>query len=986
MQNKSFISLFALVFAIVCLYQLSFTWIAQGVEKDAVEYSNGDEFKEKAYLDSISSEPIYNIGVKNYTYNECKSREINLGLDLKGGMNVTLEVSVVDVIRAMSNYNKDEAFNSAINLAVNKQLDSQDDFVTLFAQSFTELNPEGKLASIFYTPELKDKINSTSTNDEVMGVIRTEVEDAIDRSFNILRSRIDRFGVSQPNIQRLEGSGRILVELPGVKDPERVRKLLQGTAQLEFWETYENAEILGAIDQINTFLKSQVELEDTIADSEEIVENTEVEEDFNSDLSIDELSTNSEAFSDTAAMTADQFSRENPLYAVLFPNLNQSNQPNEGPVCGISSVKDTAAVNAFLKMDEVKNILPRDVRFSWTVKPYDPEGKFVQLVALRVTSRDGKAAMEGDVVTDARTDFGQFNGSPEVSMAMNAEGARMWKRLTADNIGKSVAIVLDDYVYSFPTVQSEISGGRSQITGNFTINEANDLSNILKSGKLPAPARIIEEAIVGPSLGQEAIDSGLRSFIIALSIVLLYMMFYYSFAGLVSNIALLANLFFVFGVLSSLGAVLTLPGIAGIVLTIGMSVDANVLIYERIREELMNGKGLKLAVSDGYKNAYSSIIDANVTTLLTGIVLYIFGSGPIKGFATTLVIGILTSLFSAIFLTRLIFHWRLEKKGVASFDNSITRGAFKNTAIDFIGKRKIFYGISSLIILIGIGSLVTKKLNYGVDFKGGRTFVVRFDEPVDNEAIRNSLANYFIDDSGLKMYPEVKTFGDNNQVKITTKYLIDSKELSADAIVSGKLDDGLVSIGDYEVMSSQKVGPTIADDIKVSALWSIMFSLLIIFLYILLRFRKWQFSLGAVAAVFHDVLIVLSIFSLFYGVLPFSLEIDQAFIAALLTIIGYSLNDTVVVFDRIREHMNIFKKKEFNSLVNNALNSTLSRTVNTSLTTFFVLLVIFLFGGEVIRGFMFALMVGVIVGTYSSLFVASPIMVDTVKKSEEDKK
>ena len=986
MQNKSFISLFAIVFAVVCLYQLSFTWIAKGVEKDAVEYSNGDELKEKAYLDSISSEPIYNIGVKNYTYNECKSREINLGLDLKGGMNVTLEVSVVDVIRAMSNYNKDESFNAAISLAVDKQLDSQDDFVTLFAQSFTELNPEGKLASIFYTPELKDKINSTSTNDEVMGVIRTEVEDAIDRSFNILRSRIDRFGVSQPNIQRLEGSGRILVELPGVKDPERVRKLLQGTAQLEFWETYENAEILGAIDQINTYLKSQVELEDTIVDSEEIAENTDVEEDFNSDLSIDELSTNAEASSDSAAMSAEQFSRENPLYAVLFPNLNQSNQPNEGPVCGISSVNDTAAVNAFLKMDEVKDILPRDVRFSWTVKPYDPEGKFVQLVALRVTSRDGKAAMEGDVVTDARTDFGQFNGSPEVSMAMNAEGARMWKRLTADNIGKSVAIVLDDYVYSFPTVQSEISGGRSQITGNFTINEANDLSNILKSGKLPAPARIIEEAIVGPSLGQEAIDSGLRSFIIALSIVLLYMMFYYSFAGLVSNIALLANLFFVFGVLSSLGAVLTLPGIAGIVLTIGMSVDANVLIYERIREELLNGKGLKLAVSDGYKNAYSSIIDANVTTLLTGIILYIFGSGPIKGFATTLVIGILTSLFSAIFLTRLIFQWRLEKKGVASFDNSITRGAFKNTAIDFIGKRKVFYGVSALIILIGIGSLATKKLNYGVDFKGGRTFVIRFDEPVDNDAVRNSLADYFVDESGLKMFPEVKTFGDNNQVKITTKYLIDSKELSADAIVSGKLDDGLASIGAYEVMSSQKVGPTIADDIKVSALWSIMFSLLVIFLYILLRFRKWQFSLGAVAAVFHDVLIVLSIFSLFYGVLPFSLEIDQAFIAALLTIIGYSLNDTVVVFDRIREHMNLYKKKEFNSLVNNALNSTLSRTVNTSLTTFFVLLVIFLFGGEVIRGFMFALMVGVIVGTYSSLFVASPIMVDTIKKTEEDKK
>ena len=987
MQNKSFVSLFAIVFSVVCLYQLSFTWIAKGVEKDAVEYSNGDELREKAYLDSVASEPAYNIGLKNYTYSECKSRELNLGLDLKGGMNVTLEVSVVDVIRAMSNYNKDETFNAAIRAAIDKQVDSQDDFVTLFGQSFADLSPEGKLASIFYTPELKDKISSTSTNDEVMGVIRIEVEDAIDRSFNILRSRIDRFGVSQPNIQRLEGSGRILVELPGVKDPERVRKLLQGTAQLEFWETYENTEILGAIDQVNAYLKSQVVVEEEVVeDAQETAEETSIEEDFDTDLAIEDLSTNSEASSDSAALSAEQFSKENPLYAVLFPNLNQSNQPNEGPVCGISSIKDTAQVNAYLNMDEVKNILPRDVRFVWTVKPYDPEGRFVQLVALRVTSRDGKAAMEGDVVTDARTDFGQLNGSPEVSMAMNAEGARMWKRLTADNIGKSVAIVLDDYVYSYPTVQAEISGGRSQITGNFTINEANDLSNILKSGKLPAPARIIEEAIVGPSLGQEAIDSGLRSFIIALSIVLLYMMFYYSFAGLVSNVALLANLFFVFGVLSSLGAVLTLPGIAGIVLTIGMSVDANVLIYERIREELLNGKGLKLAVSDGYKNAYSSIIDANVTTLLTGIILYIFGSGPIKGFATTLVIGILTSLFSAIFITRLILQWRLEKKGTASFDNSITRGAFKNTAIDFLGKRKLFYGISSLIILIGIGSLATKKLNYGVDFKGGRTFVVRFDVPVDNEAVRNSLANYFVDDSGLKMFPEVKTFGDNNQVKITTKYLIDSKELTADAVVAQQLDNGLAIIGDYEIMSSQKVGPTIADDIKVSALWSILFSLLVIFLYILLRFRKWQFSLGAVAAVFHDVLIVLSIFSIFYGILPFSLEIDQAFIAALLTIIGYSLNDTVVVFDRIREHMNIFKKKEFNSLVNNALNSTLSRTVNTSLTTFFVLLVIFLFGGEVIRGFMFALMVGVLVGTYSSLFVASPIMVDTIKKTEENKK
>ena len=626
MQNKSFVSLFAVVFAVVCLYQLSFTWIAKGIEEDAVIYSNGDILKEEAYLDSISSEPVYNLGLKNYTYNECKSRELNLGLDLKGGMNVTLEVSVVDVIKAMSNFNNDTNFNAAINLALEKQLDSQEDFVTLFAESFAEIQPEGKLASIFYTPELKEKIKSTSSNEEVTNIIRLEVEDAIDRSFNILRSRIDRFGVSQPNIQRLEGSGRILVELPGVKDPERVRKLLQGTAQLEFWETYENAEILGAIDQVNTYLKSQVVIEESISEPEKPVEDESLSQDeFDSLLSIDDLSSDNDMNSDSVAMTVEQFSRENPLYAVLFPNLNQSNQPNEGPVCGISSITDTSAVNAYLKMDEVKNIFPRDVRFAWTeVKPYDPEGRFVQLIALKITTRDGNAAMEGDVITDARTDFGQFNGLPEVSMSMNAEGARLWKRLTADNIGKSVAIVLDNYVYSFPTVQAEISGGRSQITGNFSINEANDLSNILKSGKLPAPARIIEEAIVGPSLGQEAIDSGLRSFIIALSIVLIYMIFYYSFAGLVSNIALLANLFFVFGVLSSLGAVLTLPGIAGIVLTIGMSVDANVLIYERIREEILNGKGLKLAVSDGYKNAYSSIIDANVTTLLTGIILIYF--------------------------------------------------------------------------------------------------------------------------------------------------------------------------------------------------------------------------------------------------------------------------------------------------------------------------------------------------------------------------
>ncbi len=972
MQNKGFVSLFAILFSVVCLYQLSFTWKVNNVEKDAVEYSGGDELKEKIYLDSIGSQTVFSF-ISSYTYDECKSRELNLGLDLKGGMNVTLEVSVVDVIKAMSNFSKDEDFNNAISMAIEKQKNSQDDFVTLFSNSFSEVNPNAKLAAIFYTSDLKDKVKTSSTNEEIVSVIRLEVEDAIQRSFNILRSRIDRFGVSQPNIQRLDGSGRILVELPGVKDPERVRKLLQGTAQLEFWETYEYSQVIQSIDNVNTYLRSQVELTEEVVEEESVV---------NDSLSITDLLNDETLESDTLSL--DKFAKENPFYAVLKANINESRQPNPGPVCGFAATKDTAQVNLYLNSEEVLNILPRDIKFAWSVKPFDANGDFVQLIALKITTRDGKAALEGDVVTDARQDFSPTNGTPEVSMTMNPEGARLWKRLTSENIGRSVAIVLDNLVYSYPTVNSEISGP-SQITGDFTIEEASDLANILKSGKLPAPARIIEEAIVGPSLGKEAIDAGFRSFVFALILVLIYMILYYNFAGLVSNVALLANLFFVFGVLSSIGAVLTLPGIAGIVLTIGMSVDANVLIYERIREELANGKGIKLAVEDGYKQAYSSIIDANVTTLLTGIILYSFGTGPIKGFATTLVIGILTSLFSAIFITRLVLIWRLDKKGTASFDNKVTKGAFKNTSINFIGNRKIYYVISSVVILLGVGSLFSKGLNYGVDFKGGRTFVVRFDDNVNNDDVRSSLAEVFVDEDGLKMSPEVKTFGDLNQVKITTKYLIESTDISADQIVDEKLSEGLSSFSSFEVMSSQKVGPTIADDIKDAALWSVIFSLLVIFLYILLRFRKWQFSLGAVAAVFHDVLIVLSIFSVFYGILPFSLEIDQAFIAAILTIIGYSLNDTVVVFDRIREHLGSFKKKEMNTLVNDALNSTLSRTINTSLTTFFVLLVIFLFGGEVIRGFMFALMVGVLVGTYSSLFVASPIMLDTLRKEKEKK-
>ena len=998
MQNRNFIKIIAVVFAIICVYQLSFTWIADRVESDAAEYAenfNEDEqaVKIKQYLDSINSEEVYDIFIAQYTYADCKQRELNLGLDLKGGMNVTLEVMVVDVLKALSNNSNDEKFRSSIANALVAQEDSQDDFVSLFAIEYEKLSPNNGLAVIF-TSQLKDKVKINANNQEVIDVLKLEVEDAINRSFNILRSRIDRFGVTQPNIQRLETAGRILVELPGIKDPERARKLLQSTAQLEFWETYEYRDLFQSLENANTYLReitaandsSEVVLDESEADLDIMISSDEKDEidanDLLADLALDSLSSDS-----SETLSFEEFSINNPLYAVLYPNVDQQNQIQEGPVVGFCAVKDTSVLNDYLNDPAVIKFFPVDVKFSYTVKPYDSEEKFVQLVALRVTNRDGKSAMEGDVVTDASQAFGQYNSSAEVSMSMNQEGAKQWKRLTAENIGKSIAIVLDGYVYSYPTVQSEISGGRSSISGDFSVNEAKDLANILKSGKLPAPARIIEEAIVGPSLGEEAISSGLTSFIFALLLVLVYMIFYYNKAGMVSNVALLANIFFIFGVLSSLGAVLTLPGIAGIILTIGMSVDANVLIYERIREELTNGKGIRLAIEDGYNSAYSSIIDANVTTLLTGIILYTFGTGPIKGFATTLVIGILTSLFAAIFITRLIISARLNKGKEMNFSNKFTKGAFKNINIDFIGVRKRFYILSSIIVILGLGSLFTKGLNYGVDFVGGRTFVVRFDDTVNNEDLRNELAAAFVDSDGLNYTPQVKTFGGDNQVKITTSFMIDNNDVSTDEIVEKKLSEGLSTSGlEYEIMSSQKVGPTIADDIKDAAVWSIVFSLLVIFLYILLRFRKWQFSLGAVAAVFHDVIIVLSIFSIFYGILPFSLEIDQAFIAAILTIIGYSLNDTVVVFDRVREYMNLNKKKQIHEFMNSSLNSTLSRTINTSLTTFFVLLIIFIFGGEVIRGFMFALMVGVVVGTYSSLFIASPIMLDTIKGKELNSK
>ncbi len=1024
MQNKGLIWSFIVLLTLACLYQLSYTWVAQGVENDAKEYANGSIELEDAYLDSMASEEVYPF--TGETYNDVTKNVINLGLDLKGGMNVTLEVSVAEVVRALSSDSKDETFVATLAKAKEMQKSNQDNFVTLFAEAWEQTANGKQLTSVFYTLENKDKISREATDEEVIEFISSETDAAFDRTFEVLRTRVNLFGVAQPNIQKLDASDRILVELPGVKNKERVRQLLQGTAKLEFWETFNNNEVYPylaeANDKLNKILGNDDPEEEAAVDTTDAVESIEevVEEDIRIDtttvinpetgletvtfdtVGVKEESGNEllDALADDSDTTSsvdqsfEDFAKDNPFFAVLSPAIYQNTEgnyvPGEGPVVGYSAIKDTGKVNAYLRMPEIAAIFPNDLKLLWTAKPFDEDEKFLQLIAIEVKSRDGNAPLEGDVITDAFQDFSQLGGSPEITMRMSAIGAKTWKLLTADNIGKSVAIVLDNYVYSFPNVNQEISGGVSSISGDFTIEEAKLIANILKAGKLPAPARIVEEAVVGPSLGEESINKGLRSFLVALAIVLLYMIFYYGKAGIASDIALLANLFFIMGVIASTNIALTLPGIAGIVLTIGISVDANVLIYERIREELRAGKGPRLAIADGYKNAYSSIIDANVTTILTGIILWFFGTGPVEGFAKTLVIGILTSLFSAIFITRLIFAWRLDNKKEVTVSTKWTANAFTNMKLNFIPKRKTYYIISSVLVLAGIASFMTKGLSYGVDFNGGRSYLVSFDESVSTSDVRNALSGAF------EGAPEVKTFGSDNQVKITTSFMINSEDPTMDDQIEQKLYDGLSTfLGDVtfkefakvNLLSSQKVGPTIADDIKNSSLLAIVFSLIVIFLYILLRFRKWQYGLGAVIAIFHDVIIVLAIFSIFWGILPFSLDIDQAFIAAILTVVGYSINDTVVVFDRIREFLNSYKKREMEEVVNDALNSTLSRTINTSLSTFFVLLMIFIFGGEVIRGFAFALMIGVAVGTYSSLCVATPIVVDLTKKiAIKDKK
>ncbi|MGQ9621382.1 MAG: protein translocase subunit SecDF [Bacteroidales bacterium] len=985
MQNKGLIIALAITLAVVSLYQLSFTAATYTVKNNAKKYAGGNLEKEIAYIDSISTLSKDQWSFLGYTFKECLKKEINLGLDLKGGMNVILEVSVEDILRALSNYNPDKTFNEALVRARQRHLQGQGDFLTFFANAFTELDPQARLASIFGTVEMKDKINFNSTNEDVIRVLEREIDNAISNAFNILRTRIDRFGVTQPNITQLSTKGRILIELPGVNNPQRVRELLSGTASLEFWETYENGEIIGYLSQANNLLREILANTQRTADSLNKATGSQITQEDTAKVKGEEsiLELLKKDTTKTAeSESLEQFTLQNPLFGILRPHVDQSGKPYQGSLIGLTSFMDTAKVNSYLKMNQIRALFPRDVKFIWSQEPYkfDESKTFYELHAIKVTTRDGRAPLNGSVITSARPSSGIITSDIKVDMSMNAEGAKTWARLTRENIGRCIAIVLDGYVRSYPRVSGEITGGNSEITGDFTLEEAQDLSNILLSGKLPAPARIVSDTVVGPTLGREAIKSGFTSFIIAFLFVLAYMIFYYSMrAGIVTDIALLANIFLLFGVLASLNAVLTLPGIAGIVLTMGMSVDANVLIYERIREELRAGKGIKLAVADGYKRAYSAIIDSNVTTLLTGIVLYVFGTGPIRGFATTLVIGILTSLFTAIFITRLIFEARLKHNKELTFSVPLTANLLKNTKIDFIGARKYFYIFSIIILLAGISSLFVKGLNMGIDFTGGRTFIVRFDEPVKTADVAQRLATVFGE------MPQVVLFGTENQVKITTKYKIN--ETGAEDEVETLIYQGLKDMTGSNLTkeeflarhreSSETIGPTIASDIKIKAVYSVGIALIIIFFYIFMRFRTWQFGFGAVASLFHDTLFVIGIFSLLWGIMPFSMEIDQAFIAAILTVIGYSVNDTVIVFDRMREYMPVYRKRPFKEILNMAINSTLSRTINTSLTTLLTIIAIFLFGGAVIRGFIFALMIGIFIGTYSSIFVAAALMYDT---------
>lgn len=1031
MRLKGTIWFFVILFVLASVFSLSFTLCTRRVENKAQDYAyseetyrlaeklaNGDSIKkmmlvdsiarerQSQYLDSMMDVTVYNLLVKKYTYADCKQKELQLGLDLKGGMNLTIEVDDAAIIKALAAKKNDPKLDQALKNAQQRRIASNTSFVDLFVDELKKIDPNQPLVSYFLSRETSDVLNVNSTDQDVINYLKTEIQSAFDNTFIVIRKRIDKFGVTQPNIQKLVGQSRILIELPGVDNPNRVRSILQTTAKLEFWETWNLTEIAPRLEQANkrlaqilkttdslSLIGDSLAINDTIKDSTKLAQQTT----DTSKLAQQLQSLDNKPLGDTTAenVELEQFKKENPLFAYLNINVRkEGNQQfyGEGPLIGYAYSRDTARINEYLRLTQD---LFRDVKFVWSAKPIADTRNVYELVALKVNPLTNKAPLEGDVIVSARQDVDQY-GNVIVDMQMNSEGAKIWKDLTAKNLGRSIAIVLDNLVYSYPVVQSEIPNGRSQISGNFTVEEAQDLATVLNAGKLPAPARIIEENVVGPSLGSEAINSSMIAFIVAFVLVLIYMIAFYGTAGIGACIALIINMLMTFGVLASIGATLTLSGIAGIVLSLGMAVDANVIINERIKEELNAGKGLRMAVKDGYKNSYSAIIDGNVTTIIAGVILLIFGMGPVQGFATTLVIGILTSMFTALFVTRLFIEILLDKGKNISFYHKFSQKFLANTKIDFIGKYKIFFSITGILFLAFIISLSTRGLQFGIDYTGGRTYVVRFDQPVQATDVQSALFDV------LNETPEVKIYGNSNQVRIVTKYLLNDTSKTAGINVEKAIYEGVkgfykdpISYEEFStdnpnkvlgIMSSQNVGPTVAKDIQRSGIISIILALIAMFIYIFIRFRKWQYGLGATVALFHDAFFVTGIFSLFYGILPFNLEVDQNFLAAILTLVGYSINDTVVIFDRIREYNALYPKRSLKQNMNDAINSTLSRTVNTASTVLVVLLAIFIFGSEVIQGFTFAMIIGVIAGAYSTVFFASTIAWFILEGNKANKK
>ena len=995
MQNKGFVKVFAVLLTLVCVFYLSFSFVTRHYTNKAKEIANGDPKVEQDYLDSLSNEKVW---LGNWTLKDCREMEISLGLDLKGGMNVILEVSIPDVIKALADNKPDEAFNNALATAAKQAVNSQDDVITLFIREYHKIAPDAKLSELFATQQLKDKVNQKSTDAEVEKVLRAEVKAAVENSFNVLRTRIDRFGVVQPNIQSLEDKmGRIMVELPGIKEPERVRKLLQGSANLEFWETYTAKEILPAMQSADAKLRG-ILTEGTTADTDTIeaalTEATPVEEKAVS--AADSLAAalkGDAAAEDKAAVNMEEIKKQYPLLSML-----QLNSSGQGPVIGYANYKDTADINKYLAMPEVKAELPKDLSLKWGVSAadFDKKKQTFELYAIKVTERNGKAPLEGDVITDAKDEFNQYS-KPIVTMAMNNDGARRWAQLTKQNIGRAIAIVLDNYVYSAPNVNTEITGGHSEISGNFTPEQTKDLANVLKSGKMPAPAHIVQEDIVGPSLGQESINAGIFSFVVALILLMIYMCSMYGFIpGMVANCALVLNFFFTLGVLSSFQAALTMSGIAGMVLSLGMAVDANVLIYERTKEELRAGKAVKKALADGYSNAFSAIFDSNLTSIITGIILFNFGTGPIRGFATTLIIGILVSFFTAVFITRIVYeHFMNKDKWLnLTFTTKISKNLMANTHYDFMGTNKKSLIIVSAIIVLCIVSFAVRGLSQSIDFTGGRNFKVQFENPVEPEQVRELISSKF-GDANVSV---IAIGTDKKTVRISTNYRIEDEGNNVDSEIESYLYETLkpvltqnITLETFidrdnhtggSIVSSQKVGPSIADDIKTGAIYSVVLALIAIGLYILIRFRNIAYSVGSIVALTSDTIMIIGAYSLFWGILPFSLEIDQTFIGAILTAIGYSINDKVVIFDRVREFFGLYPKRDKRVLFNDSLNTTLARTINTSLSTLIVLLCIFILGGDSIRSFAFAMILGVVIGTLSSLFIASPIAYNMMKNKK----